>query len=192
MENIKILKNTPSNVLDAFNDLYNSKFKRKRPQDRWSDCHAASTIEYEDVKLLSQLFPLPPHCIELYFVTGMIPPHVDRGRKTALQIPIQVDINNSFTYSVRGTDLTKLSPARTDFPARNSVSKDVDIVNNPTHWFYKWDESLFDKYNLEFPILQNVSLPHGGANYSRDYRIFFSVSYKIDYNEVCSKFSSWI
>lgn len=191
MENIKILKNIPLDVLTKFTTIYNSKFKGRKPQDKWTDSHAASALEVEDIKMLNNFLPIPARGIEIYYMTGMVNPHIDRGRKTALQIPIEIDHKKSFIFSVCNNDLSKLSPVNVDFTPRK-VSKNSDIVNNPPNWFYKWEEPFFDKYSLEFPVLQNVSLPHGGANYSERYGIFFSLAYKTDYEEVCSKFRSWV
>ena len=189
MDNIKILTNFPSAAMEAFMQIYNSKFSDKNPQDRWTPSHAASLLDYEDVKFLNQFLPISTHGIEIYYVSKMVKPHIDRGRKTALQIPIEIDPNASFVYSVRNSDMSKLIPVDSDFTPRK-VSKTSTIVNNPSSWFYKWDEMLFEKYTMEYPILQNVSLPHGGASPKKD-MIIFSVAYKIDYDEVCNKYSSW-
>lgn len=192
MENIKILKNMPATVLEAFVDLYNSKYKGTSPQDHWTKFHAASTVNKEDTEFLNKLLPILSNGIELFYVSsGMVLPHIDRGRKTAIQIPVTPSCQKSFVFSAKYNDLSLLTPDKKDFTPRK-ISKDCNIVNNPPSWFYKWDDMLYDKYSLEYPIIQNVSLPHGGANYDIGYKIFFTVSFKTDFNSVCSDFVSWM
>lgn len=191
MKNIKILKNISSSVLYEFQNLYDLKYRGKRPQDRWTPNLAASLINKEDIEYLSQFLPIQPNSIELFYISnGMVKPHIDRGRKTALQIPVEFDCKKSFVYAAKHSDLSFLTPVRGSFTSRK-ISKVTAPINNPPNWFYKWDDDLFDKYNLEFPVLQNVTLPHGGVNYSEIDEVFFTISYKPDYDEVCKKFLSW-
>ena len=182
----------PTIAMDAFKNLYDLKYRGKSPQDHWTKTHAASAVNNEDTEYLSQFLLIPPNSIELFYVSnGMVNPHVDRGRKTALQIPVDFNCKKSFAYSVKHDDLSLLTPVVGNFTSRKISPVSVP-VNNPPNWFYEWNDALFDKYNLEFPILQNVALPHGGVNYAEKGGAFFTISYKIDYSEVCERFSLWM
>lgn len=136
--------------------------------------------------------PLPVASMQIYFfdpMRGRGQPHIDRGRKTAFQVPISIDIENSYTFSFNNEDISLLTP--NDVYSHYS-SNTVSTINSPTYWFYKWENSLFDKYSLEKPILQNAAQPHGGANFSKNPRIFFSCSYKEDFDTVQYHFREWI
>jgi len=188
MDNIKILKNFPATVTETFARIYDKKFKNTHPQHKWTPEHSGSVLKHDDVDYLNQFLPLPAHAIEVYYVTGTSLPHIDRGRKTALHIPMAVDLKNSFIFSLVGKDLSKLSSTNCNFTPR-----DVDTVNDPPNWFYDWNDTLFDKYNLEHPVIHNVALPHGAIHVAARPAIFFSVTYKnLDYDEVCTGFSSWV
>lgn len=192
MQNIKILKNFPEQVMNVYKNLYNFKYVGKKPEDYWSNNHSASSVTNVHKKILDRNLPISSDGIELYYVSnGMMSPHIDRRRKTALQIPIDLNINNSFTFAAKYNDLSKFKPIVSQFTSRK-ISSVGEPINNPTDWFYEWDSELYDKYNLEFPVLQNVSLPHGGANYDHKPRVFFSVSYKSDFDKICTYFESWM
>ena len=192
MDNITVLKNTPNRVLQAFRAVYNSKFDGKDPQDRWSKSFSASALEHEDVYALKQLLPIPDIIgIEIYYANRMIDPHIDRGRKSAFQIPINVDAKNMFIYSVKNTSIPNLVAKKGEFGPR-LISSSIDVVNDPDSWFYRWDDLSFERYYFEHPVLHNVALPHGGANFSKKIGAFFSVSYVMPYEEICSKFAAWV
>jgi hypothetical protein len=115
-------------------------------------------------------------------------PHIDRGRKTALQIPIDINYEKSYTFSFNGRDVSKLEPDTSiSFPWKNK-----EIVNASDYYFFKWDDSLFDTYNLQLPILQNAAMPHGGSNFSDTTRIFYSISLLDDYDSAVTSLSDWI
>lgn len=191
MDNITVLKNIPDGVLQAFRAVYNSKFDGVDPQDRWSKTFSASTLTREDLYRLNQLLPVPAIGIEIYYASRMIAPHIDRGRKSALQIPINVDAKNMFIYSVKNTAMPNLIAKKGEFTDRK-ISADVNVVNDPHSWFYLWDDLSFERYHFEYPILHNVALPHGGANYSKKTGTFFSISYTMPYDEACSVFAKWV
>ena len=174
MDNITILKNFPTAVMDAFYQIYGCRFKGRPLQHQWTPEHAASVLESSDLQFLNQFLPLPAHMIELYYISGTALPHIDRGRKTALQIPIDIDLENSFIFSVKDKDLSNLLPVQDS----SFTPRDVVAVNDPPNWFYRWNEALFDKYNLEYPVLHNVAMPHGTIHSSARKAIFFSVTYK--------------
>lgn len=190
MINIAILNNFPKDVMDEFKNLYELRFKGKDPDQVWSKLHSASSVPRDVLKHINKLLPLETHSIDLYFVmpNGRMHPHIDRGRKTAFQIPIEIDLQNSYTYSLKGRDVSVLTPA-----ADRKFSREINhSINQPEHWFFDWEDDLFDQYNLERPILQNASMPHGGANFGNSPRIFFSASYIQEFDNVVEIYKNWL
>lgn len=189
MINIKILNNFPKEVMDEFHNLYELKYKGKDPEQVWSKQHSASMLSADDLKYFNKLLPSEAHSIDLYFVLpgGRMKPHFDRGRKTAFQVPIEIDLDNSYTYSLKNRDTSILTPSAVTF------SREINnAINDPEHWFFEWQEDAFDQYNLEKPILQNAAMLHGGANFGNSVRIFFSGSYLIDFDTVVESYKSWL
>lgn len=189
MINIKILNNFPQEVLDEFRNLYELKFKGKAPEQVWSKKHSASPVTGDDLKYFNKLLPLKTHSMDLYFISpnGRMLPHFDRGRKTAFQVPIEIDLQNSYTYSLKDRDVSVLTPVDEIF------SREVNnAINQPEHWFFDWKEDVFDQYNLERPILQNAAMPHGGANFGDSVRIFFSASYLDEFDDVVEIYKNWL
>lgn len=188
MINIKILNNFPKEVMDEFKNYYELKFKNKDPEKVWSNKHSASPMQAGDLKYFNKLLPETIDTIDLYFVyNGRMIPHIDRGRKTAFQVPIDIDLENSYTYSLKNRDLSILTPVDEIFSRENNRS-----INKPEHWFYEWNEESFDLYNLEKPILQNAAMPHGGANFADTCRIFFSGSYSIEFDKIVQSYKNWL
>lgn len=189
MMNIKVLNSFPQEVMDEFNNLYELRFKGKEPDQVWSKKHSASSVSSDDLKHINKLLPLETHSIDLYFVLplGRMIPHIDRGRKTAFQVPIEIDLQNSYTYSLKGRDASVLTPADIKF------SREINNpINQPEHWFFDWKDDVFDQYNLERPILQNAAMPHGGANFGNSIRIFFSASYLQEFDDVVEIYKNWL
>lgn len=91
---------------------------------------------------------------------GITQPHKDKERSAALNIPIQVDLENSFFYS-----------------------NNTGMINWEM-WEYKKEN--FAHYNLEKPCLINTKVTHGYANFSKEVRVICSISYKdeITYEEI--------
>jgi hypothetical protein len=188
MNNIKILNNFPKELMDEFKNYYELKYKGKDPEKVWSDKHSASLMSNRDINYFNKFLPESTDTMDLYFVfKGRMMPHIDRGRKTAFQIPIDIDLENSYTYSLKNRDLSILTPSSITFSRKNNES-----INRPEHWFYEWKEDAFDQYNLEKPILQNAAMPHGGANFGPTCRIFFSGSYTNDFDDMVEKFKNWL
>lgn len=190
MINIAILNNFPKDVMDEFRNFYEMQFKGTDPQQEWSIIHKASLVPERYVDHFNLLLPIPLSGLELYFIEPgrRMAAHVDRGRRTALQIPIDMDHSTTYTYACKHRDFSLLTPTQ-----NRSFEKNVSgVLNNPPAWFYEWDEEQFDKYNLELPILQNVATVHGGANFSNKRRIFFSGSYVNDFDYVVERYKNWL
>lgn len=192
MLNITVLDNFSEEVMNEFMNVYDMYFQGKDLRQNYSNLFYISNVNRDVVDKINAKLPMPAASIQLYFFDprrGRGQPHIDRGRKTAFQIPVLIDTENSYTFSFNNTDISLLKP-RGEYS--HYASESVNFVNNPKHWFYEWNDTLFDKYSLEKPILQNAAQPHGGANFSEKNRIFFSCSYKEDFDTMKKHFSEWI
>lgn len=192
MNNITILKNMPQEIIDTFKTYYNENFKNVEPQSQWSDIHYADSIPRDDAEELKKLFKtVDIHAIEIYTVLGprRMSPHIDRGRSCAIQIPVDVDLENNYTYAVKGDNYKDLIRPGID---HRPGKKDIQYVNDVEHYFFKWDPDRYDTYNLEYPVLQNTSVPHGGHNLNNSTRKFFSLTIKhTPYIEAKEQLKEW-
>lgn len=192
MLNITILDRFPKEIMDEFMNIYDLYFKGTDLKQNYSKLFYITNVSNDIVNTINKKIPLPFSSMQVYFFEpqrGRGRPHIDRGRKTAFQIPISVDIENSYTFSFNSDDISVLTP--TDKYSHYSSSS-VSTINSPKYWFYEWDDAFFDKYSLEKPILQNAAQPHGGANFGNFPRIIFSCSYKEEFDVVKSYFCEWI
>jgi hypothetical protein len=174
--------------MDEFRNLYELKYKGTEPEQTWSDMHKATVVPEKYLNHFNTLLPDTLVGLELYFVEPgrRMAPHIDRGRRTALQVPIDMDYSNTYTFACKHRNYSLLKMSNKTF------TKDVtDVVNTPPAWFFEWEEDQYDKYNLELPVLQNVSYAHGGANFSDKRRIFFSGSIMTEFNQAIVKFKEW-
>jgi hypothetical protein len=193
MLNITVLNRLPSVITEEFFNIYNTHFHGKDMRAVSTNLFYTNKVDKDLVNNVNKMLSIPVAGIELYYFDprrGRGQPHIDRGRKTAFQIPITVDIENSFTFSFKYDDLSMLTPSKMHYTHYKNTS--TRTINNPDHWFYEWDNNLYDMYSLEKPILQNAAMPHGGANLSKEPRIIFSCSYREEYEVVKRHFSDWI
>ena len=192
MNNITILKNMPQEITDTFKTYYNKNFKDVEPQSQWSDIHYADLVPTKDAEELKKLFKnVDIHEIEIYTILGprRMGPHIDRGRSCAIQIPIEIDLKNNYTYAIKNNNYDDLIKPEID---HKPGKEGIEYVNNLDHYFFKWDSSRYDMYNLEYPILQNVSVPHGGHNLNNNTRKFFSLTIKhTSYIEAKEQLKEW-
>ena len=187
MLNICILKNLPIILLDDCLRVYHS-IDKNTIVDEINPYLKTINLSQDFLQHVNTFLPLPLNSLELYLmVPGVRPvPHIDRGRKVALQIPMELDINASYTFASKYEDLEMLTPLNWEYHYHRPDDK---VVNKPKTSFFEWDSNLYDMYNLELPILQNVSMPHGGVNNSKTNRFFISGSYKTyEYNYVKDAF----
>lgn len=193
MLNIVPLKNFPANIYQKFKDYYAEHYAGVEPELKWSEVHLADVMPYEDLLEFRKLFKDVIHIdgMEVYTVKGpkRMASHIDRGRKCAIQLPMDIDVANNYTYAVNTNDYSHL--IRTDL---KHIRKDVNkVINDVDHYFFNWDPQYYDTYNLEYPILQNVSVPHGGHNITNTTRRFFSLTIKdISYEDAKEIIKQWI
>lgn len=135
---------------------------------------------------LFDYFPKETTTLEYY----LNPPHVfnglhlDRGRFSALNIPVQVDTDRSLFGIGKTDDLSYYT------------RKDDDYIFETTergekgHFEYEEDKMLH--YNLEKPVLFNTKVPHGLMNKADTERILLSVTFSKTYNEMKEILKEWI
>lgn len=179
MLNITVLKNFPTELWDEFKEYYNTNYKNKKPKMQWSEVHLADVIPADDLHYFRKKFEhiIPINDIEIYTVLGpkRMSPHIDRGRTCALQIPVEIDPANNYTYAINTDSYEHLVRKEQKHLPGKSINK---CVNDVEYYFYHWDSNFYDTYNLEYPILQNVAVPHGGHNLNNTTRRFFSLTIK--------------
>jgi len=88
-------------------------------------------------------------------------PHLDRGRWCAINIPVEVDTENSFFHCGKYLWLGhyELDPSKNDGNSYLHAAGEKGPKG-----FFLWDDDLIEKYNLEKPVLFNSKVPHGGDN----------------------------
>lgn len=107
-------------------------------------------------------------------------PHIDRGRRVAINIPIEVDLEASATYFGKYTDLEMYEHSRTErkFYAE-MTDKDGKVVETiHPEWKGVFLPELYDIVELKTPVLFNPGKPHGGFNRSSTMRVIMSLSWK--------------
>jgi len=174
MQNICVLTKFPNRLLAICKDFYKN-YDKSLITNMISRRHYAIGLPNDFLKQVNAFLPVPLDRIDLYriFPDADFMPHIDRGRKTALQIPIDVDTDCSYTFAARYEDLKMLTPKNHQYETPDTL-----VVNTPG--FYEWNDTLYDKYNLSEPIIQNVAMPHGGVNFATTDRIFMSGNYLHD------------
>ena len=91
--------------------------------------------------------------------------HID-GRPTSLNIPIELDLDNSFFYSSKNPE-SYYAELRKDLYKLQKY-----CASRP------YNDEQFEKYNVETPILINTHVPHGMMNFSDKRRVLFGITFK--------------
>ena len=174
--NFKILSNFPETLLqtvksfweiDCHNLKDSNRFKYYRPD------------EYQDYIVLKRNHALYDKfnllCSGMVYLksdprAGLGPIHIDSGRGCAINIPIQVDLNNSHFF-VANTECTE----------RDFFDKEVI---SPGSKRYEYEPEKYSYYNLRQACILNTKQPHGFANYSDSERILLSISFSESYEDV--------
>jgi len=135
---------------------------------------------------LFNFFPKESLTLEYY----LNPPHVfnavhlDRGRFSALNIPVQVDTNNSFFGIGKTDDLSYYTRKEGVFTFETSEKGEKG--------FFTYEKHKMLHYNLEKPVLFNTKVPHGLVNNADTERILLSVTFSKTYNEMKDILKDWL
>lgn len=174
-----IIENFPDDLLQELKEIWNQgqwkEVKEANPGKMYHHCldskhpifkefpKEANTLEY---------YSNPPHT-----ANG---PHLDRGRWSAMNIPIEMDHENSYFLTGK-THLLKTYKIKEHLNYQKGHT--VDNLKGPTGFFYE-EEGKFDYYNLEKPVLFSTKTPHGFANNSDKPRVLLSVTFQYTYEQM--------
>ena len=172
-ETFYILKNFPQDIMqDIVDQWYQGEWKAIKevvPGNMWHYC------AHDDHSLTKFL---PTNARIEYYVTSVgafNTPHLDRGRWSAINVPISVDIENSYFHCGKHFWLGKYTPK--DMSKHQSTYSHKSDLNGPTG-FYEFEEDNFEKYNLEHPVVFSTKVPHGGHNkHGRFDRVICSIGF---------------
>jgi len=106
-------------------------------------------------------------------------PHLDRGRQSAINIPIDIDHDNS--SFIIGKEFHLKNYRRKE---QGKLYHNVDSTIGPVGAFF-YDDHMFDNYNLEKPVLFCTKVPHSFTNQnSNRHRVLCSVTFKKSWSEM--------
>lgn len=182
-ETYQILENFPKKLIEDLTQCW-----KDNDWEEVKDIYKSRFFHY----LLDNSHPLYdsfPDCVKIEFyeqIPGVLnSPHLDRGRWCAINVPIEVDFENSYFYVGKHFFLEKYQKDDKDSAAiyRHKASTD-----GPTGFYY-WSDTLMEKYNLEKPVIFSTKVPHGGVNTdSSTRRIIASISYvKYTYEQLLNR-----
>jgi|TARA_B110000261_G_C13093925_1_gene360976 hypothetical protein len=120
-------------------------------------------------------------------------PHTDRGRKVAINIPIEVDLDKSTAFFGKYSDLSKYPQHKPDQLALGALFSPPEVINQRYDGNYV--PEYYDTAILDNPVIFNPTLPHGGSNTADSQRVLMSLSwYTFSYETAISKLSKlgWI
>jgi len=100
--------------------------------------------------------------------SGLGPVHIDSKRECALNIPVQVNPNDSFCFVAR-EECTE----RPHYEGEN--------VHEGSKRYY-YEPEKYDYYNVRQPCLLNTRIPHGFANFADTPRVLLSVCFYEPYD----------
>ena len=112
MQNIHVLTKFPDELLSICKDFYKN-YDKSLITAMISPTHYAIGLPDDFLKQVNAFLPVPLDRIDLYKIfpdSDIMIPHIDRGRKTALQIPIDIDTDRSYTFAAKYEDLKMLIP----------------------------------------------------------------------------------
>lgn len=146
---------------------------RKSP--KWADFRNLFS-EITDEPCLIEFFVGEPY----YYISQ---PHTDRGRSCAVNIPIQVDLENSDAYFGKYTSLDDYQHTAISEPYQFETINSYNI-----EFKGRYDSKLYDSVNFDKSVVFNPIMPHGGYNQSDKIRVLLSLSwFNTSFEEFTSK-----
>jgi len=135
-------------------------------------------IAISDDHPIQKLINLPAKDFSLVYLrsfprSGLSPVHIDVSRACALNIPIEVDPNDSFCFIANK-------------PCTERPFHENEIANEKAKR-YLYEPENYDYYNLRNPCLLNTKVPHGFANFADTERVLLSISFIDPYEEVLKR-----
>lgn len=110
-------------------------------------------------------------------------PHTDRGRSVAINIPVEVDLQNSNAFFGKYFGLK-------NYPSQNTNNYKFSLNSKETRYKKEINEryqgdyiaEYYDNVTLDCPVLFDPSVPHGGYNKADTQRVLMSLTFdSLDY-----------
>lgn len=168
------IKNFPKDIkqelCEAWSENKWQEIKEVVPNRMWHYC-----LNYDHK--LSTYFEAECY-IEYYVVSSGCSnrPHLDRGRLCAINVPIEVDYENSFFFCGK---YMRLGLYKEDVLQTTSYGHKTKYKGR--NGFYVYQDKMFETYNLEDPVIFSTKVPHGGNNIAgKTPRVIASVGFPND------------
>lgn len=205
MNNYLELPNPPSGLLKCLKKLYKKTYAAHEFDITMSKFHTSIDLQEDEVNIIKKFIPVEIGVISWNRITDAGPPkpsHIDRGRKTALQIPVIANPAIHFSYVLKDEKyFSKLEP-------HTRGKQNGFIQKLETQWlnqrypdmpmFHTFEEKYFDIMPIKpwVPYLNDTSVPHGGIHKGKQhrYRYFFSISLipRKEIKDLREDFKDWL
>jgi len=194
--NIFYLNNAPKKFYGTLSKI-SKKYHKKKFEIIMSSRHHSTDLTTEECKLLNKILPIESPGISFNMINQALETsHIDRQRKTALQIAVQADPLKHFAYAVKNECLDLLQPLNIEDGFRNKRYVDWENGGDERPMFYHYNPCYNDHIAVEpyKAYLCNTTLPHGGLHTvpGKSERLFFSFSFLEKIDEVKEFFKDWI
>ena len=201
MKNYLELSNPPLKFLKACKRLYKQHYKKHIFDIKMSERHISTDLLESHKEILRECIPVEVWNISWNCITNAGPPapsHIDRGRKTALQMPIVADPNVHFSYVLKDEKyFDKLKPKENPTGFIQKLETQWENQRYPNMpMFHYYEPEYFDITPVKpwVPYLNDTSVPHGGIHSQPLPRYFFSLSIagRKEIAELKEDFKDWL
>ena len=201
LKNYLELPNPPTRFIKCLKRLYKQTYANHKFDIIMSHLHVSVDLQNDEKNVLQELVPVKIGNVSWNLIKNAGPPgptHIDRGRKTALQIPIIADPKIHFAYVLKDEKyFDKLEPQKnsTGF-VQKLETKWLNQRYPGMPMFHVFVEKYFDisPVNPWVPYLNDTSVPHGGIHKAPEHRYFFSISLteRKEINDLKKDFQNWL
>lgn len=200
------LPNRPQKFIDTLYEIY-YKYKDKSFEIIMSQYHHSTDLTAEEQEYLNTMIPEYANNISFNRISDAGPPqhtHIDRGRKSALQVPVVAHPDVHKVYVIKDEEyLDKLTASDTGgFHNKEYIEQWKNQRYPGMPMFHDYDEQYFDINPVEagIPYINSTDLPHGGIHYKgmntgpKYNRWFFSFSIpaRKEVHELKEVFKDWL
>jgi len=201
LKNYLELPNPPRGLLKYLKRLYKKTYAKHEFDITMSKFHISVDLQEDEVDIIKEFIPVQIGNVSWNLITNAGPPrptHIDRGRKTALQIPIVANPEIHFSYVLKDEKyFDKLQPQQN--PTGFIQKLDTKWLNQRYEnmpMFHTFVEKYFDVTPVKpwVPYLNDTSVPHGGIHKEKQDRYFFSISLKErkEIKDLTEDFKGWL
>lgn len=165
-ETFYILKNFPQYLIEELKKEFSNKINGTMTQvlKQYHLPVDHKIMEYFPKSWMIEYFVIPKN-----FAT---PPHLDRKRLCAINIPIEVDCQNSFFFCGKHLWLGNYKKLDVQYPY--DASNGVGPMG-----YYEYNAEDYLTYNMENPVIFSTKIPHGGNNRAGSFdRIICTIGYR--------------